>query len=249
MPSTYLTLVVLDLERHLAADAAERADAVDLAVEIRAVATLVIRHPLRASARRSGRPARIRRRPRRCCRPSGRARSKTDRRHARAPAMPITSLTCTSRQARTHRPHWIQASRLTASQRGCLSSSGTCRSSIGKAALDTPCARPCPKGAMDLSCALRALAGRRPAFRSPSCGPHWSRGLSVVTTIPSATVRECTTQPASARPRLQPYRRGSCRRGDSRALACGTDAGSQARAIRGLPDGHAFRRRRSFRSE
>ena len=29
------------------------------------------------------------------------------------PAMPITSLTCTSRQARTQRLHWIQASRLT----------------------------------------------------------------------------------------------------------------------------------------
>src|SRR5216683_772398 len=27
--------------------------------------------------------------------------------------MPITSLTWTSRQARTHRPHWMQASRLT----------------------------------------------------------------------------------------------------------------------------------------
>src|SRR5580700_10298745 len=30
------------------------------------------------------------------------------------PAMPITSLTCTSRQARTQRLHWMQASRLTA---------------------------------------------------------------------------------------------------------------------------------------
>ena len=28
--------------------------------------------------------------------------------------MPITSLTCTSRQARTHRLHWMQASRFTA---------------------------------------------------------------------------------------------------------------------------------------
>src|ERR1700760_1106072 len=28
--------------------------------------------------------------------------------------MPMTSLTCTSRQARTHRLHWMQASRLTA---------------------------------------------------------------------------------------------------------------------------------------
>ena len=30
------------------------------------------------------------------------------------PAMPMTSLTCTSRQARTQRLHWMQASRLTA---------------------------------------------------------------------------------------------------------------------------------------
>src|SRR6266852_6140510 len=38
--------------------------------------------------------------------------------------MPITSLTCTSRQARTHRLHWMQASRLTAMAGWLRSGSG-----------------------------------------------------------------------------------------------------------------------------
>src|SRR5687768_11442136 len=45
-------------------------------------------------------------------------------------AMPITSLTCTSRQARTHNPHWMQASRLTL-MAGWLLSPGQ-RSAAGK---------------------------------------------------------------------------------------------------------------------
>ena len=41
------------------------------------------------------------------------------------PAMPITSLTCTSRQARTQRLHWMQASRFTAIATWLRSGSGT----------------------------------------------------------------------------------------------------------------------------
>ena len=44
------------------------------------------------------------------------------------PAMPMTSLTCTSRQARTQRLHWMQASRLTAM-------AGWLRSGVGRMAL------------------------------------------------------------------------------------------------------------------
>ena len=45
--------------------------------------------------------------------PMGSSRSKTILVRAPRQARPMTSLTCTSRQARTHRPHWMQASRLT----------------------------------------------------------------------------------------------------------------------------------------
>ena len=40
-------------------------------------------------------------------------------------ARPITSLTCSSRQARRQRVHWMQASRFTA-MAGCETSAGTC---------------------------------------------------------------------------------------------------------------------------
>src|SRR5699024_5628187 len=40
-------------------------------------------------------------------------------------AKPMTSLPCTSRQARTHKVHWMQASRLTA-MAGCDRSGGRC---------------------------------------------------------------------------------------------------------------------------
>jgi hypothetical protein len=50
--------------------------------------------------------------------------------------MPITSFTCTSRQARTHRPHWMQASRFTRIA-GWLTS-GAQRSAAGKRLAVTP---------------------------------------------------------------------------------------------------------------
>ena len=45
--------------------------------------------------------------------------------------MPITSLTCTSRQARTHRLHWMQASRLTAIATWLRSGAGRARARAG----------------------------------------------------------------------------------------------------------------------
>jgi hypothetical protein len=46
--------------------------------------------------------------------PIGSSKSKTILASWPRDAMPMTSLTCTSRQARTHRLQWMQASRLTA---------------------------------------------------------------------------------------------------------------------------------------
>jgi len=45
--------------------------------------------------------------------------------------MPMTSLCCTSRQARSQRPHWMQASSCTAIA-GCDRSGAGCPSSAGK---------------------------------------------------------------------------------------------------------------------
>ena len=127
-------LLVLDLIGDLAADAAIRAQRIDLAIRhTRRASAFASRSAPPASARRSGRPARIRRRRRRSIRPSGRrSRTRSSRRAPRY-AMPITSLTCTSRQARTHRSHWMQASRLTRIA-GWLASACQ-RSRRGKAAL------------------------------------------------------------------------------------------------------------------
>ncbi len=133
-------LVVLDLVGELAADAAIGADAVDLAVGEFGAHVVLVRPASPASARRSGRPARIRRRRRRSRRPSGRrSRTRSFRRWPR-PAMPMTSLTCTSRQARTQRLHWMQASRLTA-MAGWLRSGGgtTILSRLGKRLGSTLC--------------------------------------------------------------------------------------------------------------
>ena len=74
-------LVVLDLVGELAADAAIGADAVDLAVGEFGAHVVACRPASPASARRSGRPARIRRRRRRWKRPSGRrSRTRSSRR-------------------------------------------------------------------------------------------------------------------------------------------------------------------------
>src|SRR5262245_47311826 len=51
--------------------------------------------------------------------------------------MPITSLTCTSRQARTQRLHWMQASRLTAIAGWLRSGAGAARR--GNRLVVTPC--------------------------------------------------------------------------------------------------------------
>ena len=59
--------------------------------------------------------------------PIGSSKSKTILLRAPRPAMPITSLTWTSRQARTQRVQWMQASRLTAIAPWLRSGAGACR--------------------------------------------------------------------------------------------------------------------------
>src|SRR4051794_11763119 len=70
--------------------------------------------------------------------PIGSSKSNTTFVPALRYAMPITSLTWTSRQARTHRPHWMHASRLTR-MAGWLESAPQ-RSAAGKRLADTPTA-------------------------------------------------------------------------------------------------------------
>src|SRR6185437_8682298 len=62
--------------------------------------------------------------------PMGSSKSNTILEECERYAMPMTSLTCTSRQARTHRLHWMHALRLTRIA-GWLAS-GPQRSSDGK---------------------------------------------------------------------------------------------------------------------
>ncbi len=215
-------LVVLDVVGELAADPAIRANAVHLAVgKLRAHVGLVDAAST-ASARRSDRPARIRRRRRRSSLPSGSSKSNTIFSVWPRPAMPITSLTCTSRQARTQRLQWMQASRLTAI-------AGWLRSGTGAARRGNR---------------LASIFCRSAVFQNSDCGScatsldgwsamqqldhHPPRGFGAVGLGPDLHARAwacgCSLPPARARPRPPPCRRGNCRPGDSPAWANSTDA-------------------------
>ena len=117
-------LVVLDLVGELAADAAIRADAVDRAVG-NSVRTLLastsvagISAPVGQACTHSPQATQVEA-------PIGSSKSNTIFSRWPRPAMPMTSLTCTSRQARTQRLHWMQASRLTAMAGWLRSGAGT----------------------------------------------------------------------------------------------------------------------------
>ena len=245
-------LVVLDVVGELAADAAIRAHAVDRAVgEVLRRADIRRRSPAStASARRSGRPARTRRRRRRSTAPIGSSKSNTIFSLWPRPAMPITSLTCTSRQARTHRLHWMQASRLTAIAIWLRSGAGS-RSRAGRRLdRDLHAVGPVPE-----------LRGRIVRFRvavgligDQQLEHHLARGLGAVglRSSPSCRARACgcSLRRARARPRSRPCRRGSCRPAGSRAPARSTDAecrcpGAWRPARWSRPCAHAPRRRRA----
>ena len=179
----------------------------------------------RASARRSGRPARIRRRRRRSSRPSGRrSRTRSSPRRCGS-AMPITSLTCTSRQARTQRLHWMQASRLTRIA-GWLASGGQ-RGRAGKAARrDADAFGPCPERRVGSCEVARAGWSATQQFHHHARAAFGALASSVWTFMPARRLAACRRRPARARPRSRPCRRGNCRPADSRARASGRDAGS-----------------------
>ena len=129
-------LVVLDLIGDLAADAAEGAQRIDLPVGIRA-------HVWFSSTMRDGISAPV---GQACTHspqatqvdwPIGSSKSNTILASPPRPAMPMTSLTWTSRQARTHRPHWMQASRLTAIA-GWLPSVASVSRAAGKRPVSIP---------------------------------------------------------------------------------------------------------------
>ena len=143
--------------------------------------------------------------------------------------MPITSLTCTSRQARTHRLHWMQASRLTAIATWLRSGAG-CFSRAGRRLVCDPHAvGPVPE--------LRVRVVRQRAavglVGDQQLEHHLARGLGAVGLATSPSCRRsacgCSSRRARARPRSRPCRRGNCRPGGSRAPARSTDAECRCR--------------------
>ena len=110
--------------------------------------------------------------------------------------MPITSLTCTSRQARTQRLHWMHASRLTRIA-GWLASGGQ-RRRRESGLVNAIALRPAPEFRLRIVRMRRAAADRRRAVPSPFAAPR-SR--------------------ARSRLNLHPWRRRAFARGREHALA------------------------------
>ena len=221
-------LVVLDVVGELAADAAIGADAVDLAVGRVGIDAGVVEHRRRHQrAGRAGLDA-FAAGDAGAARPSGRRnRTRSSRARPRA-AMPMTSLTCTSRQARTQSVHSMQASRLTAIA-GWLRSGAGCVRARRKAALgDADPVGPAPEAR------IRIVRGRaRRLVGDQQLEHHLAREAGALAggLRPSCPARACgcRRRRARARPRSRPCRRGNCRRRDSRARAASTDAGSRRR--------------------
>ena len=113
-------LVVLDVVGQLAADAAVRADRFDLLVGDRSATSRAgISAPVGQACTHSPQATQVES-------PIGSSMSKTIFACSPRKARPMTSLTCSSRQARTQRVHWMQASRFTAIA-GCDRSGATWR--------------------------------------------------------------------------------------------------------------------------
>ena len=139
--------------------------------------------------------------------------------------MPMTSLTWTSRQARTQRVQWMQASRLTAIA-GWLGSGGLA-ARAGSGSCRRPSRRPSARACESGSCAILA---RRLVGEQQLHAPCGARSSPAPRRSPPSCRRSacgCRRRPARARPRSRPCRRGNCRRPGSRARAASTDAGSR----------------------
>jgi hypothetical protein len=154
-------------------------------------------------------------------------------------AMPMTSLTWTSRQARTHRPQWMQRR----------------------------AARPSPGGRSRPPCSAGRPPGKRLSASSIRSDQVQNIEFGVVRAFALGLVREqqledelargfralgralhlhagrracgCRTRPAPARPRSRPCRRGNCRPAGSRASSSSRGAGCPCRA--GLPPARSSR--------
>ena len=117
----------------------------------------------------------------------GSPKSKTISERMPRPAMPITSLTCTSRQARTQRLQWMQASRLTAIAGWLTSADGAARAGKRPAvspASSTQCHRS-ESGAW-----ARARAGWSASSSSRTMRRAFTaRSEPVITFIPGAGLR------------------------------------------------------------
>ena len=145
--------------------------------------------------------------------------------------MPITSLTCTSRQARTHRPHWMQASRLTTSQRGCRRAAECGLFQLGESGLSRRLRSAISHKCEDLSWATQRSGWSASSISQPSYARSVARLELVVTTIPSrrSRMQEATKR---ARPRLSTMQARQLPSGRYPAVACGTGCGGSVSADR-----------------
>ncbi len=106
------------------------------------------------------------------------------------PAMPITSLTWTSRQARTQRLQWMQASRLTRIATWLASSSGTSACGRGgKRLAETPCSAAISRKWLERSCAASGGGWSARSSSTTMARAFSARSLFVVTTIPASGLR------------------------------------------------------------
>ncbi len=104
--------------------------------------------------------------------------------------MPITSLTCTSRQARTHRLQWMQASRLTAIATWLASSSGTCAGSrAGNRLAATPSTSAIAHSWLERSCAADCAGWSATSSSITSRRARAARSVAVETTMPGVGLR------------------------------------------------------------
>ena len=179
-----------------------------------------------ASARRLGRPGRIRRSRHRSRRPYHR---RNRRRYARR------------RRGRPGRSRHSPEPRGRRGHTGCTGCrhpysrqwpDGCCRGrgtpSLGSGPRPHPASRHSAKVWNQGRAPCHATAGRRPEAPSPSCG-RFSRGGSRYGPPCPRLGCGCSSRRARARPRSRPCRRGSCRRRGSRRCRGSTDAGCRCR--------------------
>ena len=176
--------------------------------------------------------------------------SKTISASAPRPAMPITSLTWTSRQARTQRLQWMQASRLTAIA-GWLASAAAGLSPRGKPAFGPrrPCLGPVATAPDSGSCAMvaRRLVGDQQLSITMARAPCGRARIARFRPPCLARVGGCTRRRACARPRPRPCTGAAIAVGAIARLFGVTEMGNVgAEALGDLPDrlarlgGHLF---------